>query len=58
MTQQCKESEQNDELLALLVAQPAAALQPGCEEMERKWRENEEMERQLGNGKRFTLYIS
>ena len=26
--------------------------------MERKWRENEEMEREWGNGKRFTLYIS
>ena len=61
MTQQCKESEQNDELLALLVAQPAAALQPGCEEIERenkemkrKWRENEEMERKWrGNGERM-----
>ena len=23
-----------------------------------KWRENEELERELGNGERFTLYIS
>ena len=44
------------------VAQPAAALQPGCEEMERewgkgqrmrKWTENEEMDREWGNGKRM-----
>ena len=27
------------------VAQRAGALEPGCEEMKRKWRENEEMER-------------
>ena len=26
-------------------AEVVAALQPGCEEMERKWRENEEIER-------------
>ena len=40
------------------VAQPAGALELGCEEMEREWGNQEEMERDWGNGKRFTLYIS
>ena len=50
------------------VAQLVAAWQPGCEEMEREWgneeemkREwgnEEEMEREWGNGERDTLYIS
>ena len=35
-----------------------AALQPGCEEMEREWGNEEEMERKWGNGERLTLYIS
>ena len=49
-------------------ARIVAALQPGCEEMEREWGNEEEMEiewgnkeemeRKWGNGERFTLYIS
>ena len=35
------------------VSQPAAALQPGCEEMEREWGNEEEMEREWGNGERM-----
>ena len=47
------------------VAQPVAALQPGCEKMERewengeneeierRWRKNEEMDREWGNGQRI-----
>ena len=31
------------------VSQPAAALQPGCEEMEKEWGNEEEMEREWGN---------
>ena len=50
------------------VSQPAAALQPGCEEMEnewgneeemeREWGNEEEMERAWGNRERLILYIS
>ena len=39
-------------------ARIVAALQPGCEEMEREWGNEEEMERKWGNGERLTLYIS
>ena len=35
------------------VSQPAAALQPGCEEMEKEWGNEEEMEREWGNGERM-----
>ena len=38
-------------------ARIVAALQPGCEEMEREWGNEEEMERKWGNGERLTLYI-
>ena len=50
------------------VSQPAAALQPGCEEMEKEWGNEEEMEREWGNEEemerawgnreRLILYIS
>ena len=39
-------------------ARIVAALQPGCEEMEREWGNEEEMERKWGNRERLTLYIS
>ena len=39
-------------------ARIVAALQPGCEEMEREWGNEEEMERKWGNGERLTFYIS
>ena len=55
-------------LLTNRAARIVAALQPGCEEMEREWGNEEEMEiewgnkeemeREWGNGERFTLYIS
>ena len=52
---------------AARLAQLVAAWQPGCEKMKsewkngermRKWRENEEIEREWENGGRFVLYIS
>ena len=45
-------------LILTRVAQIVAAWQPGCEEMEREWGNEEEMERKWGNGERLTLYIS
>ena len=45
-------------LLSHRAARIVAALQPGCEEMEREWGNEEEMERKWGNGERLTLYIS
>ena len=45
-------------ILAGRAARIVAALQPGCEEMEREWGNEEEMERKWGNGERLTLYIS
>ena len=36
-------------------ARIVAALQPGCEEMEREWGNEEEMEREWGNGERDSL---
>ena len=40
------------------VAQIMASWQPGCGKMERDRENEEEMEREWGNGKRFTLNIS
>ena len=42
----------------LRVAQLAAAWQPGCRKMEKEYENEEEMEREWGNGERFPLYIS
>ena len=44
--------------LTVRAARIVAALQPGCEEMERERGNEEEMERKWGNGERLTLYIS
>ena len=48
----------SDTLKGTRAARIVAALQPGCEEMEREWGNEEEMERKWGNGERLTLYIS
>ena len=63
-----EKSDDNDGVVRGRAARIVAALQPGCEEMEKEWgneriwRENEEikeeMEREWENGERFTLYIS
>ena len=50
--------EQNVGWLSGRAARIVPALQPGCEEMEREWGNEEEMERKWGNGERLTLYIS
>ena len=38
-------------------AQVVSACQPGCEKMERECENVDEIEREWGNGRRFTLYI-
>ena len=41
----------------LRLSQPAAAWQPGCEEMGREWGNGEEMEGEWGNGERGEMEI-
>ena len=64
----CKSIHEVFNVMYSRAARIVAALQPGCEEMEREWGNEEEMEiewgnkeemeRKWGNGERFTLYIS